>query len=100
MGDDGSTVSAAEMPEAAWTVTSKKHTPCHTVAVCETTGIAFTGSQFETSGNFWNLRSGKRVCKVASLGDYMRKDKFDIMSASFSPSGTLAFTNSNDADDA
>lgn len=97
--DDGVNVSTQVDPEASWTVTSKKHTPCHTVAVYDKAGVAFTGSQFETSGSFWDLRSGKRLCKVASLGEYMRKDKFDIMSTSFSPSGTLAYTNSNDADD-
>ena len=93
--DDGQMVSTTVNPEAAWTATSKKHNPSLTVAVCDKAGVAFTGSVFQTSGKFWDLRSGKCLCKVASLGDYDTcNDKLSyIWSTSFSPSGMLAYTN-------
>jgi hypothetical protein len=94
--DDGETASNHGSPESSWKVTSENDSPCHTVAVYQKASVAFTGSECEATGCFWDLRSRKRLCKVHDL---KFKDSSVIISTSFCASGTLAYINSNNADD-
>ena len=72
------------------------------LAVADGPGVAFTGAQGETRGVLHDLRAtGGRFAPLARTGRFAGGDarKLTIMCASFSLSGVLAYTNSNNADD-
>jgi hypothetical protein len=85
--DDGVSVSADTSPEASWKVTSNEN-PCHAVAVYDKASVAFSGSENEACGYFWDLMSRERLLTVDG-GTF--RHKFDFMPTSFSASGTLAY---------
>lgn len=65
--------------------------------------VAFTAHSYDRRGIFWDLSPPKGPVKlsvVEDLGRSMRNGKFMLMSMDFSDDGILAFTNSNDCDDA
>ena len=60
--------------------------------------VAFAASQAENAGSFFDLRAGRRVGRVAPLGDELRPGRFAIMRAEFTAGGVLAYTSSNGCD--
>lgn len=103
-------------PERSWHCTSNgsggskgyPYAPAQFVAAAPGVGVAFTGSQFEPVAHLWDVLTpkasptGKLLVKTPKLADYCRgPGKVLLMTCAFAPSGrVLAYTNSNDADDA
>ncbi|KAK3265271.1 hypothetical protein CYMTET_26031 [Cymbomonas tetramitiformis] len=105
-GDDGR-LAVTELsgegtePLRSWRATSTNRTPCRNLAVHSASGVAFTTSTpGDNCGYFWDLESGERVKKVAPMGRSLRDHRFTVMCTAFTASGILAYTNSNDCDEA
>ena len=102
-------------PERAWHATSNgsggskayAYARPQFLAACPGLGVALTGSQSESVMHVWDVLTpksspaGKLLSKTPKLADTCRPGRALLMNVAFAPSGrVLAYSNSNDADDA
>ena len=99
--DDGVSFSDECLPCCSRSVTGGDSFPVHALAVYG--DVAFTGSHLEKACSFWNLSTPiepAQISIVKEIGTEMRYGKFHIQCVDFSDEGVIAFTNTNDCDDA
>jgi hypothetical protein len=58
-------------------------------------GVAFTGTQSEPCAFFWDLKTCKKLSKIAKIAEGYGHKPATLMVSGFSKSGLLAYSNSN-----
>ncbi|KAK3243997.1 hypothetical protein CYMTET_46377, partial [Cymbomonas tetramitiformis] len=84
-------------PRVTWHASHKW--ACHSLAVYAKENVCVTGSNCDKYIKVWSLLDGSLIKRVGPMGEEMRKGKFSVMCLAFASDGTIAVTNSNDADD-
>ena len=65
------------------------------VNVHSPSGVAFTGTQTEPCAFFWDLKTCKKLSKIAKIAEGYGHKPATLMVSGFSKSGLLAYSNSN-----
>ena len=76
-------LTGGDYPDQTWSVAGKKDPAPWALAVSNDSGIAFTGAG--AAATFWSLGDGKKIGKIAKLGESHRPGNFSLFSSAFDP---------------